>query len=129
MASHSGFRHYSWPYSWHHNATRYYDNNRPARWTRPHTGDAVVKSDIEERLFRHPFLNADHIEVSVSSGVATLTGTSDNSIEEAVNLALERTGKTIHNLSWFQIVETRGNIDNNKVKHWQVTVKIGFALD
>ncbi|MCU0752013.1 MAG: dodecin family protein [Akkermansiaceae bacterium] len=61
--------------------------------------------------------------------IIEVTGTSDNSIEEAVNLALERTGKTIHNLSWFQIVETRGNIDNNKVKHWQVTVKIGFALD
>jgi flavin-binding protein dodecin len=61
--------------------------------------------------------------------IIELTGTSSNSIEEAVNLALERAGRTVHNLSWFQIIETRGSIENNKVKLWQVTVKIGFTLD
>jgi len=61
--------------------------------------------------------------------IIELTGTSSSSIEDAVNLALERAGKTIHNLSWFQVVETRGSIDNNKVKQWQVTVKIGFTVD
>ena len=61
--------------------------------------------------------------------IIELTGTSSNTIEEAVNLALERAGQTIHNLGWFQIMETRGSIEGNKVKHWQVTVKIGFMLD
>lgn len=61
--------------------------------------------------------------------IIELTGTSTISIEDAVNLALERASMTIHNLSWFQIVETRGSIENQKVKHWQVTVKIGFAVD
>jgi len=57
-----------------------------------------------------------------------LTGTSTNSIEEAVNNALKRAGKTIQNLSWFQIVETRGSIEKNQVHHWQVTIKVGFAV-
>jgi len=61
--------------------------------------------------------------------IIELTGTSTSSIEDAVNLAIKRAGKTIHNLCWFQIIETRGSIDNNKVKHWQVTVKIGFTVD
>jgi hypothetical protein len=57
-----------------------------------------------------------------------LTGTSTQSIEEAVNTALKRAGKTIQSLSWFQIVETRGSIEKNQVKHWQVTLKVGFAV-
>jgi hypothetical protein len=57
-----------------------------------------------------------------------LTGTSTQSIEEAVSTALKRAGKTIQSLSWFQIVETRGSIEKNQVKHWQVTLKVGFAV-
>jgi len=57
-----------------------------------------------------------------------LTGTSTKSIEEAVNTALKRAGKTIQNLSWFQIVETRGSIEQNEVMHWQVTIKVGFSV-
>jgi len=48
--------------------------------------------------------------------------------ENAVNAALERAGKTIHKLCWFQIVETRGNIEENQVRQWQVTLKIGFEV-
>jgi flavin-binding protein dodecin len=58
-----------------------------------------------------------------------LTGTSSKSIEDAVNTALTRAGKTIKNLRWFQIVETRGDIDKDTVKHWQVTLKVGFAVE
>ena len=57
-----------------------------------------------------------------------LTGTSTSSIENAVNTALKRAGKTIENLSWFQIVETRGSIEKNQVQHWQVTIKVGFGV-
>ena len=57
-----------------------------------------------------------------------LTGTSTITIEDAVNTALKRAGKTIQNLSWFQIVETRGSIEKNQVQHWQVTIKVGFAV-
>ena len=58
-----------------------------------------------------------------------LVGTSPNSIEEAVNNALARAAKTLRNLRWFEVVETRGHIENGKVDHWQVTVKVGFTLD
>ena len=43
--------------------------------------------------------------------------------------ALDRAGKTVRNMRWFELVETRGNIEDGKIAHWQVTLKIGFALD
>lgn len=58
-----------------------------------------------------------------------ITGTSGKSIEEAVGLAIKRAGESVNGLCWFQIVETRGSIDKNLVKHWQVTVKIGFEVE
>jgi flavin-binding protein dodecin len=58
-----------------------------------------------------------------------LVGTSSTGIEDAVNHALERAGKTVKNMRWFQILETRGEIDQNKVSHWQVTIKIGFTIE
>jgi dodecin len=58
-----------------------------------------------------------------------LTGTSSSSIEDAVNSAIERAHQTLKNLSWFQVIETRGNIEKGSVRHWQVTLKVGFALE
>ena len=58
-----------------------------------------------------------------------LTGTSTASIEEAVASAIKRAHKTVKNLSWFQVVETRGSINKGKVNHWQVTIKVGFAVE
>ena len=57
-----------------------------------------------------------------------LTGTSTISIEDAVDKTIKRAHKTIKNLCWFQVVETRGSIENGKVHHWQVTLKVGFAV-
>ncbi len=57
-----------------------------------------------------------------------LTGTSTISMEDAVGKAIKRAHKTLKNLSWFQIIETRGSIDKGKVQHWQVTIKVGFAV-
>ena len=61
--------------------------------------------------------------------ITELTGSSPKSIEDAVNQAVARASKTLRNLRWFEIRETRGHIDNGKVAHWQVTLKIGFTLD
>ncbi len=58
-----------------------------------------------------------------------LTGTSGSSIEAAVASAIARAHKTVKHLSWFQVVETRGNIEKGRVHHWQVTIKVGFAVD
>ena len=58
-----------------------------------------------------------------------LTGTPTTSIEDAVNKAIERANKTVKNLGWFQVIETRGNIVDGKVQHWQVTIKVGFTIE
>ena len=58
-----------------------------------------------------------------------LTGTSGKSIEDAVHTAVTRAHKTVHNMRWFEIVETRGQIDAGQVKQWQVTIRVGFTLD
>ena len=57
-----------------------------------------------------------------------LTGTSTVSMEEAVTNAIKRAHKTVKDLCWFQVTETRGNISKGKVHHWQVTLKIGFEV-
>ncbi len=58
-----------------------------------------------------------------------LVGSSTTSIDDAVKNAVALASKTIRNMRWFEVVETRGQIDNNQINHWQVTVKIGFTLD
>jgi flavin-binding protein dodecin len=67
---------------------------------------------------------ADHVYK-----VIELTGTSSAGIEDAVNNALTRASKTLRDLRWFQVTETRGEIKGGKVGHWQVTMKVGFTLD
>jgi len=58
-----------------------------------------------------------------------LTGTSTTCIEDAVNKAIHRAHQTVKRLSWFQVVETRGSIESGKVHQWQITLKVGFALE
>lgn len=59
-----------------------------------------------------------------------LVGTSGTSIEDAVQNALERASKTVRQMRWFEVVETRGSIgEQGKVAQWQVTIKIGFRLE
>lgn len=58
-----------------------------------------------------------------------LTGTSANSIEEAVNGAVKKASESVHNLRWFTVEEIRGHIDTDHVDMWQVTVKVGFTVD
>jgi len=61
--------------------------------------------------------------------ITELTGSSPKSIEDAVSQAVTRASKTLRNLRWFEVSETRGHIENGKVGHWQVTVRIGFTLE
>ena len=58
-----------------------------------------------------------------------LTGSSTVSIEDAVSLAIKRAAKTVRNLRWFEVQQVRGHIENDTVAHWQVLMKVGFALD
>ena len=58
-----------------------------------------------------------------------VVGSSPNGVDEAVRNAVEDAAKTLRNIHWFEVVETRGHVEDGKVKHFQVTVKIGFTLD
>lgn len=58
-----------------------------------------------------------------------IIGTSTSSMEEAIQNALSRAQKTVHNMRWFEVMETRGDIQDGKVAHWQVSIKVGFTLD
>lgn len=61
--------------------------------------------------------------------IVELTGSSHESVENAISNAIARAGKTVRNMRWFEVTDTRGHIDGDRIKHWQVTVKIGFTLD
>jgi flavin-binding protein dodecin len=78
---------------------------------------AIVSSADNERM-------PDHVYKKIE-----MVGSSQNGFEEAVQNALARAQKTVRNMRWFEVTETRGCIDEGKVGEWQVTLKIGFTLD
>ena len=61
-----------------------------------------------------------HIEV---------TGSSSSGLQEAIENAVNKVAKTVHSMRWFEVVGTRGHIENGHIAHWQVTLKIGFTID
>jgi flavin-binding protein dodecin len=61
--------------------------------------------------------------------IVELVGSSPVSIDDAIKAAIERAGKTIRNIRWFEVIETRGHVENGKVDHFQVKLKVGFTLD
>jgi flavin-binding protein dodecin len=76
-----------------------------------------VKKRLEKKMEEHVYK------------VIELTGSSKVSIEDAVKNAISKAAKTVNNMRWFQIVESRGYIDKDSVSYWQVTVKIGFTVE
>ncbi len=58
-----------------------------------------------------------------------LTGSSPEGIQQAITNALAKAARTLHNMRWFHVIDTRGEIENGKVAHWQVTMKVSFTLD
>ncbi|AEJ02479.1 protein of unknown function DUF1458 [Nitrosomonas sp. Is79A3] len=61
--------------------------------------------------------------------VIEIVGSSTKSIEDAIQQAIAKSGETLRNLDWFEVVETRGHIVEAKVAHYQIKLKIGFRLD
>ena len=61
--------------------------------------------------------------------IIEITGTSKKSIEDAVNGAVAKASESLNNIRWVEVAEVRGNVDNGKVDHWQVTIKLGFTLN
>ena len=61
--------------------------------------------------------------------VTEIVGTSTEGSDDAVRKAVARANETLKNLDWFEVVETRGHIENGAVAHFQVTIKVGFRLE
>ncbi|HKT90954.1 MULTISPECIES: dodecin [Paraburkholderia] len=67
---------------------------------------------------------SDHVYKQIE-----LTGSSKVSSDEAIRCAIARASKTLRYLHWFEVVETRGLIENDQISHWQVTIKVGIRID
>ncbi|WP_322043404.1 dodecin [Paraburkholderia sp. J67] len=67
---------------------------------------------------------SDHVYKQIE-----LTGSSSVSSDEAIRCAIARASKTLRHLHWFEVIETRGLIEDDKVMHWQVTIKVGLRID
>jgi flavin-binding protein dodecin len=61
--------------------------------------------------------------------ITELAGTSPDSIEQAVKNAIEKAANSIRNMRWLQVIETRAHIENQKISHWQVVIKVGFTVE
>jgi dodecin len=58
-----------------------------------------------------------------------LTGSSAESSDKAVQNAIEKAAKSLKNIHWFQVIDTRGYVEEGTVKYWQVTIKVGFRIE
>jgi dodecin len=61
--------------------------------------------------------------------VVELVGSSPETIEAAIRNAISRADATLRNIGWFEVLETRGHVENGLIAHYQVTLKVGFTLD
>jgi len=61
--------------------------------------------------------------------ILELVGSSEDSIEGAIQNAISRASKTIREMKWFEVVQARGHIENGSVRHYQVTLRVGFTLE
>ena len=67
---------------------------------------------------------SDHVYKSVE-----ITGSSTDGVTEAIDRAVGKASETLRNLDWFEVVNVRGHIEDGRVSHYQVTLKIGFRLE
>ena len=61
--------------------------------------------------------------------VIELAGSSEVSIEDAIQTAISRASRTLKHLRWFEVLQTRGHIEDGKIRHYQVVLKVGFTLE
>jgi flavin-binding protein dodecin len=61
--------------------------------------------------------------------VIQLVGSSEKSVSDAIERAVVRASKTLRNVRWFEVLETRGSVENGKVSQYQVTLKVGFTME
>jgi flavin-binding protein dodecin len=76
---------------------------------------------------RRRFVREDAVDDHIYR-IIQIVGSSDKSVDDAIQRAVARASQTLRNLRWFEVVETRGHIEDGKVQHYQVTLKIGFTI-
>ncbi len=64
-----------------------------------------------------------------SYGISEIVGTSTDSIDDAIRRAVEKASEDRRHIRWFQVLETRGHVEDGKVAHYQVTMKLGYTLE
>jgi flavin-binding protein dodecin len=77
----------------------------------------AVPNNCEEQMKNHVYK------------ILEIVGSSETSIEEAISSAIGHASKTVRNMDWFEVTQTRGHIENGKIGHYQVMLKIGFTLE
>jgi flavin-binding protein dodecin len=100
-------------------------------WAEPERPVSVQLGAMRRRLPRRnqgrhtmPTAEKDHVYK-----ILELVGSSETSIEDAIKNAISRAAKTIREMKWFEVVQTRGHVENNTVRHYQVTLRVGFTLE
>jgi flavin-binding protein dodecin len=58
-----------------------------------------------------------------------LTGSSKVSMEDAIKIAIAKASKSLRGMHWFEVIDTRGFLQDGKIAYWQVTIKVGFTLE
>jgi flavin-binding protein dodecin len=67
---------------------------------------------------------SDHVYKTIE-----LVGSSKTGSDDAIRAAVTRAAETVRNMRWFQVIETRGHLEEGRIAHWQVTIKVGFTLE
>ena len=80
-------------------------------------------------VFRRVFVIGEETMTSHVYRIIQVAGSSGKTIEDAIQNAVGRASRTLRQVGWFEVVETRGHVEGGKVAHYQVTLKVGFTLD
>lgn len=62
-------------------------------------------------------------------GVSEIVGSSQTSIDDAIRQAVAKASENRRQIRWFEVIETRGHVENGQVAHFQVALKLGYALE
>ncbi len=61
--------------------------------------------------------------------VVEIVGTSEQSLSDAIERGIKQASESIHNMGWFEVTKISGHLENGKVGHYQVSLKLGFRVD
>jgi flavin-binding protein dodecin len=91
--------------------------------------DVLASAKYVKHCFPPNTYNSEAIMQTEVFKTIQITGSSSSGSDEAIQAAVEKAAKSVRNLRWFKVTETRGHIENGKIAHWQVTIDLGFTLD